>query len=100
MHDVATSEWAGTGKRNLPPPLRNRFTEIWVAEPSERADLLAVAAACLAGAGPQLPLDGIVDFYVTAKAQAVRHAELCSSGYIKSALYPLTVSPRRMPHCQ
>ena len=41
----------GAGKRSLPPPLRNRFTEVWVAEPSERADLLAVAAACLAGAG-------------------------------------------------
>ncbi len=43
-----------------------------MAEPSERADLLAVAAACLAGAAPQLPLDAIVDFYVTVKAQAVR----------------------------
>ena len=64
---------AGVGKRNLPPPLRNRFTELWVAEPSERTDLLAVAAACLAGAGPQLPLDAVVDFYVTVKAQAVRH---------------------------
>ena len=70
---------AGAGKRNLPPPLRNRFTELWVAEPSERADLLAVAAACLAGAAPQLPLDAIVDFYVTVKAQAVRKSENSSA---------------------
>jgi hypothetical protein len=61
----------GAGKRDLPPPLRNRFTEVWVAEPSERPDLLALAAACLAGATPQPPLDVIVDFYVTAKAEAV-----------------------------
>ena len=59
------------GKRDLPAPLRNRFTEIWVAEPSERSDLLMLAAAYLADAAPQPPLDAVVDFYCAAKAEAV-----------------------------
>ena len=61
------------GKRDLPAPLRNRFTEIWVAEPTERSDLLMLAAAYLAGTAPQPPLDAVVDFYVAAKSEAVRN---------------------------
>lgn len=45
-----------------------------MAEPSERSDLLMLAAAYLAGAAPQPPLDAVVDFYIAAKAEAVRCA--------------------------
>ena len=44
-----------------------------MAEPSERSDLLMLAAAYLAGAAPQPPLDAVVDFYVAVKAEAVRN---------------------------
>jgi midasin len=60
------------GKRELPPALRGRFTELWVAEPSERGDLCALAAAYLAPLGPAAPLDPVVDFYLAARAEAVR----------------------------
>ena len=43
-----------------------------MAEPTERSDLLMLAAAYLAGAAPQPPLDAVVDFYVAAKYEAVR----------------------------
>lgn len=68
--------YADAGKRELPAPLRNRFTEIWVAEPSERSDLLMLAAAYLASAAPKPPLDAVVDFYCAAKAEAVRFASV------------------------
>ena len=72
--EVRRGWYADAGKRELPAPLRNRFTEIWVAEPSERSDLLMLAAAYLAGAAPKPPLDAVVDFYCAAKAEAVRFA--------------------------
>lgn len=37
------------GKRELPAPLRNRFTEIWVPEPTQREDLRALVHSYLAG---------------------------------------------------
>jgi midasin len=60
------------GKRDLPPRLRARFTELWVAEPSAREDLCALVAGYLAGAAPAPPVDAVVDFYRAAKAEAVR----------------------------
>eukprot|EP00887_Chlorella_sp_A99_P000601 scaffold17.g601.t1 len=56
------------GKRDLPAPLRNRFTEVWVGEPPQREDLAAIAARFLPGTGPAV--DSVVDFYVAAKAEA------------------------------
>lgn len=60
------------GKHELPAALRGRFTELWVPEPSGRDDLRALVAAYLAGTGPAPPIDPIVDFYLAAKAEAVR----------------------------
>ena len=60
------------GKRELPAPLRNRFTEIYVAEPGARGDLAALVAAYLVGAAPAVPVDTVVDFYLAARAEAVR----------------------------
>ena len=60
------------GKRELPAPLRNRFTEIYVAEPGARADLAALVAAYLVGAAPAVPVDAVVDFYLAARTEAVR----------------------------
>ncbi|MEW5309894.1 MAG: hypothetical protein WDW38_001740 [Sanguina aurantia] len=58
------------GKHELPAPLRNRFTELFVPEPSAREDLCALAAAYLAGAGPAPPVDAAVDFYCAAREEA------------------------------
>lgn len=60
------------GKRELPAALRNRFTEMYVSEPTALADLRAVVAEYLAGAAPNPPLDAVVDFYIAAKHEAVR----------------------------
>ena len=65
------------GKRDLPARLRARFTELWVAEPSQRADLAALVAGYLAGAAPSPPVDAVVDFYVAAKREAVS-ARFCA----------------------
>lgn len=62
---------ADFGKRDLPPQLRGRFTELWVAEPESREELCSIAAAYLADAVPNPPLGAIVDFYIDAKAEAV-----------------------------
>ena len=70
MHEGAST--ADVGKRELPPQLRARFTEVWVGEPAARSELAALAASYLADAVPSPPLDAIVDFYLAAKAEAVR----------------------------
>jgi hypothetical protein len=62
---------ADVGKRDLPAVLRSRFTELWVGEPAARGELAALAAAYLADAVPNPPVDSIVDFYLAAKAEAV-----------------------------
>ena len=41
------------GKRELPPAVRSRFTELFVSEPSDDADLIAIAETRLA------PLDDL-----------------------------------------
>lgn len=58
------------GKRDLPAPLRNRFTEFWIDEPPSRADLSAIVAGYLAGAVAGAPIDAVVDFYLGAKKEA------------------------------
>lgn len=62
---------ADVGKRDLQAVLRARFTELWVGEPTARGELAALAAAYLADALPNPPVDSIVDFYLAAKAEAV-----------------------------
>ena len=87
------------GKRDLPAPLRNRFTEIWVGEPPQvllrrrmlqrhqlagrtptdtaglpwlqREDLAAIVAGYLCSVVAGAPVQAIVDFYLGAKAEAV-----------------------------
>ncbi len=74
------------GKHDLPAQLRNRFTEMWVSEPAQRADLAMLVASYLVGCAPVLPVDAIVDLYQAAKAEAVswqefqRVAVLCKCG--------------------
>lgn len=79
------------GKRELPPGIRSRFTELWVAEPSHRADLEALVAAYLLGTSPQPPIAAVVDFYLAAKAAAVCPALLrwlaCYCSRLKCACY-------------
>lgn len=66
------------GKRNLPAPLRNRFTELWIGEPPHRSDLSAIAAGYLAGVGAGAGAAAVVDFYLAAKAEAVSWHLACT----------------------
>ena len=59
------------GKRDLPAALRARFTELWVSEPRQREDLVLLVGGYLAGAGPQPPVQAVVDMYMAAKQEAV-----------------------------
>jgi len=59
-----------SGKRDLPAPLRNRFTEVWVDEPTSREDLQTLVAGYLHGVGATPPVERCVDFYLQAKAAA------------------------------
>jgi midasin len=59
------------GKRELPPALRARFTELWVPEPRGREDLALLVGGYLAGAAPSPPVEAVVDLYVAAKQAAV-----------------------------
>lgn len=67
------------GKRELPAALRNRFTEIFVPEPSSREDLRGLVAAYLRDTVPNPPLDAVVDFYLAAKLEAVRSFSPCAT---------------------
>jgi midasin len=58
------------GKRDLPGPLRNRFTEIWVGEPRHRDDLAAIVAGHLLPISMGAPVHDVVDFYLAVKDAA------------------------------
>ena len=57
------------GKRELPPSVKARFTELFVGETTSREDLFAIVAAAMAGVAKP-PVDELVDFYVAARAAA------------------------------
>lgn len=60
-----------SGKKNLPPLVRNRFTEFWVNEPSNREDLLIIAGQHLGPIALQSPVSDIVDLYIRIKEESV-----------------------------
>ena len=62
---------ACAGKRDLPPQLRQRFTEIYVPEMTAREDLQQVVLSYLRPATPAPPADAVVDFYLAVRAAAV-----------------------------
>ena len=51
------------GKKDLPPGLRNRFSEFWVSEVDSREDLLLFVRTYLANVSAHPPVEEIVDFY-------------------------------------
>lgn len=57
------------GKRDLPAPLRNHFTELWVSEPTSHDDFAAIVDRYLPGIGAAI-VDGIVRFYFKVKEEA------------------------------
>ena len=63
------------GKKDMPPPLRDRFAELWVGEPApESADMRALVSAYLGGAVPGGPdavgglAEAVCRFYASARA--------------------------------
>ncbi|KAI9276342.1 P-loop containing nucleoside triphosphate hydrolase protein [Umbelopsis sp. AD052] len=64
------------GKRDLPPGLRNRFTEFYVHPPdSRREDLLQIVRQYLSNviAGDERACEDVADFYLQAKKLAADH---------------------------
>eukprot|EP01132_Coremiostelium_polycephalum_P002326 gene2326-2870_t len=58
------------GKKDLPPGIRNRFTEYYVDELENRGDLCLVVKTLLQDLTLHPPIEDIVDFYLTAKKEA------------------------------
>eukprot|EP00850_Spirogloea_muscicola_P001971 SM000007S20931 [mRNA] locus=s7:964636:998915:+ [translate_table: standard] len=58
------------GKKDLPPGLRQRFTEIFVDELTEPEDLCPIVYQYLEGTSPSPPVDDVVNFYLAARREA------------------------------
>lgn len=58
------------GKKDLPPGIRNRFTEFFVDEMENPEDLKVIVMAYLKDISAAPPVSDIVDFYLAAKAAA------------------------------
>ncbi len=56
--------------QNLPPGLRNRFTEFYVDELSNVEDLRTVVHSYIKGCVAQPPVDDIVNLYLAARQQS------------------------------
>ena len=57
------------GKRDLPPSLKHRFTEVYAGECEGREDLCLLVSNGLRGV-PNAPIDAVVDFYLAARKAA------------------------------
>jgi midasin len=64
-----------TGKSDLPPALRGRFTEIYVSDELPREDLERIASSALAEVAPDPPVAGVVDFYTEVRRLALKDLE-------------------------
>ncbi|KAI1897419.1 hypothetical protein AGOR_G00083100 [Albula goreensis] len=59
------------GKRNLPLGIRNRFTELYVEELENEADLLILVSDYLKGLSlPKSSISGIISFYLSVRKEA------------------------------
>jgi midasin len=65
------------GKRDLPPGVRNRFSEFWVDEMNNQEDLSLFVRSYLSNTVPDPPIDKVVEFYLEMQRAAV---ELLSDG--------------------
>ncbi|KAL3144109.1 hypothetical protein ABBQ32_003899 [Trebouxia sp. C0010 RCD-2024] len=95
---AAMNPGTDAGKRDLPAPLRNRFTEIWVAEPSRREDLCSLVRAYLQGSVPHPPIDNAVNFYQAAKSAA--DSGRLQDGAHQKPSYSLRTLCRALEYCR
>ncbi|KAK5577473.1 hypothetical protein RB653_002414 [Dictyostelium firmibasis] len=58
------------GKKDLPPGIRNRFTEYYVDDLDNRGDLCLVVKTVLSNLVPNPPIEDIVEFYLKTKQDA------------------------------
>lgn len=58
------------GKRDLPISLRNRFTELYIDELTQKEDLQALVFQYLENSVPSPPVEDIVNFYLQARHEA------------------------------
>jgi len=59
-----------SGKKPLPALVRDRFTEFWVDEPTEKEDLITIASQHLGGIALHSPVKEIVDLYICIKGMS------------------------------
>ena len=83
------------GKKDLPPGLRNRFSEYFVDELLSVHDLRIVVLAYLKDISPNPPVDDIVNFYLAAKKEA--HSNL-SDGANQKPHYSLRTLCRALQY--
>lgn len=55
----------------MPAQLRQRFAELYVQEMTQRPDLQQLVLSYLPATTHDTPADAIIDFYLTARAEAV-----------------------------
>eukprot|EP01061_Rhynchopus_euleeides_P037059 TRINITY_DN626_c0_g1_i2.p1 TRINITY_DN626_c0_g1~~TRINITY_DN626_c0_g1_i2.p1 ORF type:complete len:1401 (+),score=678.40 TRINITY_DN626_c0_g1_i2:591-4205(+) len=55
------------GKKDLPPSLKSRYTELYCDELTDRADLRVVVDRLIGGLVPDPPIEGIVDYYLACR---------------------------------
>ncbi|EGC33347.1 hypothetical protein DICPUDRAFT_154614 [Dictyostelium purpureum] len=58
------------GKKDLPPGIRNRFTEYYVDDLDNKADLCLVVKTVLQNVVPHPPIEDIVEFYLKTKQES------------------------------
>jgi midasin len=74
------------GKRDLPPALRARFTEIWVDEPNDPGDLACIVSGCLSHVPAVLPDGGSRDDFVASIVQCYTGARSLAAPLTGAAL--------------
>lgn len=60
-----------SGKKSLPPLVRDRFTEFWVNEPSDTGDLMTIISQHLGPLAFQVPIENIVNLYTIVKQKSM-----------------------------
>lgn len=85
------------GKRDLPPGLRNRFSELFVDEVESHEDLSIIVSSYLSETIPNPPVTDIVTFYLAARQLA---NTVLSDGANQRPRYSLRTLVRTLEFCR
>jgi midasin len=85
------------GKRELPPGLRNRFTEFFVDELENPADLSILVSSYLKNISTLPPINDIISFYLDSRKASIQN--LCDGSH-KRPRYSLRTLVRTLEFCK